>query len=112
MKKKKEKNGITHYTERHQSPWAPLFFPLSFLPTLCCPFTVAGLISTEQSSTANNKMSPYHEIPSQQRIFKYELASVPQHQIDNDNCIFFYDLGNSDIGHKSYESTSPAFSCL
>lgn len=35
-------------------------------------------------------MSPYHEIPSQQRIFKYELASVPQHQIDNDNCIFFF----------------------
>ena len=106
--KKEKKWNNTLYRKTSKS-LGPLFFPLSFLPTLCCPFTVAGLVSTEQSSTTNNKMSPYHEIPSQQRIFKYELVSVPRHQIDNGNCIFFYNLENSDIGCKSYVSTSQAF---
>lgn len=113
MKKKKGKNGTIHHTERHQSPWASLCFPLSFLPTLCCPFTVGGLVSTEQSSATNNNC-----LLTMKLLLSKEFSNVNLLQCSDSRStmataiffFFFYDLGNSDIGHKSYITTSQVFS--
>ena len=93
MKKKKAKNGTIHYTERHQSLCTSLFFPLSFLPTLCCPFTVEGLVSTEQSSATNNKCLLTMKFLLSKEFSNVNLLSGQTSDQQWQLNIFFYDLG-------------------